>query len=287
MNDILPGRRRLAVCIDDYGLHGGIDEATLALAAQGRISAVSVMTQGPTWPASAAPLRACCRNPDAPTQVRVDVGLHLNLTEALPGAAAASLKHVIVRAGLRSFDSGRLRRQFTEQVDQFEAAWGAMPDHVDGHQHIHQLPQIRNVVLEVLEARYPDPARRPWLRASRAPDKGVQIPDRRKAEIISWLGATELQDAAARRGWRSNRHLLGVYGFEGDTTVYQGLLSQWLASAVDGDLLMCHPATRAPADDVIGPARQVEFLVLRGDWFASALEEAGVTLAPITGILAA
>lgn len=69
--------RRLAVCLDDYGLHGGVDTAARALIRLGRLSAVSVMSDGATWPASADALRAACR--DAP--LPVDVGLHLNLTE--------------------------------------------------------------------------------------------------------------------------------------------------------------------------------------------------------------
>jgi predicted glycoside hydrolase/deacetylase ChbG (UPF0249 family) len=282
MPDILASTRpcrRLAVCVDDYGLHAGIDEASVQLAQSGRISAVSVMSDGPTWPASAAPLRVAA-------QVRpVDVGLHLNLTEALPGVAGEPLQRVILRAGLHWFDARALRRRIEQQLDRFEAGWGAAPDHVDGHQHVHQLPQVRHVLLETLEARFPDVARRPWLRASRAP-ASAELPLRRKADVISWLGAAELQREATRRGWQSNGHLLGVYGFDADAPAYRALLQRWFALAQDGDLLMCHPASHAPVDDVIGSARQVEWAVWQSDALQADLARAGVQITALRNVLA-
>lgn len=251
----------------------------MQLARAGRISAVSVMSDGPTWPGSAAALRdAACTHP-------VDVGLHLNLTEALPGVPGEPLQRVILRAGLHLFDARALRRRIEQQLDRFEDGWGAAPDHVDGHQHVHQLAQVRGVLLDALEVRYRDTAHRPWLRASRAP-VGADLPLRRKADLISWLGAAELQRSAARRGWQSNAHLLGVYGFDTDAAGYRALLQRWFAMAQDGDLLMCHPASHAPAGDVIGPARQVEWRVWQSDSLPDDLARAGLQITALRNVLA-
>ncbi|MEX8495259.1 ChbG/HpnK family deacetylase, partial [Sphaerotilus sp.] len=245
----------------------------------GRISAVSVMSGGPTWPASAAALR------EAAGTHPVDVGLHLNLTEALPGVAGEPLQRVILKAGLHLFDARALRRRIDQQLDLFEAGWGAAPDHVDGHQHVHQLAQVRSVLLDALEARYPDTALRPWLRASRAP-ASADLPLQRKAHVISWLGAAELQRGAARRGWQSNGHLLGVYGFDTDAAGYRALLRRWFAMAQDGDLLMCHPASHAPAADVIGTARQIEWSVWQSDALPDDLAQAEVQITALRSVLA-
>lgn len=238
------------------------------------------MSDGPTWPGSADTLRQATR------MHPVDVGLHLNLTEALPGVAGESLKRVILRAGLHLFDARTLRQQIERQLDRFESGWGAIPDHVDGHQHVHQLPQVRRILLDTLEARYPDPVHRPWLRASRAP-AGETLPLRRKADVISWLGAAELQREAAQRGWRSNGHLLGAYGFDTEATGYRQLLQCWFALAQDGDLLMCHPARHAPASDVIGRARQVEWTVWQSSALTDDLAQAGVCITALSSVLAA
>jgi hypothetical protein len=139
------------------------------------------------------------------------------------------------------------------------------------------LPQVRGVLLKTLEARFPDPAFRPWLRVSRVPS-GAELPMRRKAALISWLGATEFQRDAGRRGWQSNRHLLGVYGFDADAAGYRSLLQRWFGLAQDGDLLMCHPARHAPTGDVIGAARQVEWAVWQSDTLQADLTRAGVQI---------
>ena len=247
----------------------------MQLASIGRISAVSVMSEGPTWPASA----------DALAKVRrtqpIDVGLHLNLTEALGGSAGAALPKVILGAGLRLLDTDVLRGSIERQLDRFESGWNAAPDHVDGHQHVHQLPQVRRVLLDTLDARYPDVNRRPWLRASRAPS-GPDLPLRRKADVISWLGAVALQTEATRRGWRSNTHLLGVYGFDTDEAGYRSLLRRWIALAREGDLLMCHPACHAPDRDVIGRARQVEWSVWQSAELGDDLRQAGVQISALS-----
>lgn len=266
------------MCVDDYGLHEGIDEASIVLARQGRVSAISVMSQGCTWPDSAAALRAV-HDP-----ARLDVGLHLNLTEAMPGVAAEPLPRVILRShlGLGSLDA--LRATVRRQLDRFEEAWGAPPAHVDGHQHVHQLPRVRSVLFDELQRRYP--GQRPWLRASRRPPASADLPERRKAGIISALGAGALQRRADHEGWPCNRALLGVYGFDADAATYRRLLQRWCAAAQDGDLLMCHPATRTPADDVIGEARRTEFSVWNAAATPADLAHWGIVVEPLSRVLA-
>lgn len=276
--------RRLAVCLDDYGLHGGVDTAARALIRLGRLSAVSVMSDGATWPASADALRAACR--DAP--LPVDVGLHLNLTEPVPGHAAQPLGRVIVRASLGLLDGAALRATIRDQLDRFEAAWGAPPDHVDGHQHVHQLRQVRRALLDELARRYGDRPARPWLRCSEAPADAA-LPSRRKAHIISRLGAGALRREAAARRWPAAGRLLGVYDFDGDEAGYRARLADWLTLARDGDLLMCHPGQPpGPGEgtDVIAAARAREFAVWGSSDLPALLARHGVTLAPMSRILA-
>ena len=49
-------------------------------------------------------------------------------------------------------------------------------------------------------------------------------------------------DGRRQDGLRTNRRMLGVYGFEGGKRHYADLLQNWLVNACDGDPLMCHPA---------------------------------------------
>ena len=48
----------IGVCIDDFGLHRGINDAALELIGSGRVSTLSCMIDGPAWREGAAALRS-------------------------------------------------------------------------------------------------------------------------------------------------------------------------------------------------------------------------------------
>lgn len=256
--------KRVVVCGDDFGMNAAIDEGMIALAGMGRLSAVSGLSLGPTFTANAPRL----------AMLDIDVGLHVNFTEPLGSAADAdlpSLARLILRAYAGRLDTVWVDRHLARQFDAFEAAFGRAPDYVDGHQHVHQLPVIRERMLLALKQRYG--LRMPWLRQT-APGvlRGLPLKASLKARVIGALGAAELGRQASRQGLRSNRRLLGVYGFEGGQRRYADLLRNWLFHAHDGDLLMCHPAKDGLEDSVMARQRRAEYDVLAcpqlGDWLA-------------------
>lgn len=266
-----PSHTHIALCIDDFGLHEGVNEAALRLAASGRVTAVSCMTGAPRWRAGAARLAAVARG--------TDVGLHLDLTEyPLTRGMRMSLPALVARSQARLLDRTRLRREIEAQLDAFETGFGQAPAHVDGHQHVHQFPVVRDLLVQALQARYP--RQRPWLRSTRQPGGTTG-----KSWLIERLGAQGLCRLAEANGFTHNARLLGVYDFQGDAARYRKLLAQWLARAGEGDLLMCHPALTAPAHDAIAAARLREYEILAGDALPSLLEAAGVQLAPLSSVL--
>ena len=259
----------LTVCIDDYGLHPGVNDAALALAGMGRLHAISCMVGAPHWVAGAPALRGLAGGP-------VDVGLHLDFTECpLLASNRRSLPRLIALTTARLLDPAAMRQEIEAQFDAFELGMGRPPDHVDGHQHVHQFPLVRDLLLQVLKQRYPHT--RPWLRSTRRPDgpgsRGL------KPWVIERLGCEQLARLALAGGYRQNSHLLGAYDFQGDVPRYQVLLAQWLAAAQPGDLLMCHAAADAPANDAIGQARRNEHHVFTSPAFDGLLAAAGVRLA--------
>jgi len=50
-------RRCVCVCVDDFGLHSGINAAVLDLSQRKRIGATGCMVDGPAWASGAAALR--------------------------------------------------------------------------------------------------------------------------------------------------------------------------------------------------------------------------------------
>lgn len=284
--------RHLAVCVDDFGLHDGVNQAVFDLLALRRISAVSCLVDGPSWASGAPLLRAAIRLGDTAV---ADVGLHLNFTERLDEVAQAAcpsrpLGELIQAAYLRRLDPRQIETEIERQWDRFVSVWGAAPDFIDGHQHAHQLPQIRDALQAVLRRRLPASAgRRPWLRQCRSPgwrsvSAGVSVGDTVKAAIIGALGAAALGRVARTLGLQHSECLLGVYPFDADAEAYLRRWTAWLRLVrPQGDLLMCHPAapmSKAPPwPDVIGPSRHMEHTVLTGDAFGRLLAQAGVQVA--------
>lgn len=257
----------IGLCADDYGQHAGIDDAVCALLAQGRLSAVSCMSEAPRWPAAAARLREL----DG-----ADIGLHLNLTERF-AAPQAGLGKLIATCYLRRLDADVLRATLARQCDAFEAALGRAPDFIDGHQHVHQLPQVAEALLELIARRYG--ARPPWVRNT-VPLAGLAG---FKPTVLRALGGGALAQRLRARALPTNAGFGGVYGF--NTPDYGARVDGWLARAREGALLMCHPASAAVAGDPIGAQRLVEYAFLASPAFGAMLAARQVRLARLSTIL--
>ena len=262
----------LAVCVDDYGLHAGVNVAAIALAGAGRVSAISAMVGAPAWAEGVPALRAL--SPET-----VDVGLHLDLTEhPLDPAARRSLPQWLLGAAMLPRLRTAVRREIEAQLDAFEQGMGRPPAHVDGHRHVHQLPGIREELLAALAARYA--VARPWLRNTEAPAGAPWAGG--KPRLIAALGAGGLRRLARAQGWMQNRHLLGVWDFAGDAQRYLALVRGWLRDAKPGDLWMCHPAASTSPGDPIAAARVAEYQVLASPELGALLRDSGVRVLPVS-----
>lgn len=273
--------KRLIVCVDDFGLNSRVDDSIIALAKQGRVSATGCLVDAPAWKADAPRLARECGD-------RIDIGLHLNLSEAFPGAPQPlPWSRLVLMAYAGLLEGNALRTEVNRQLNGFEAAMGRAPDFVDGHRHVHQLPVVRQALVEVLAERYR--GAKPWVRHCGAParSEGIGLGDRFKAQVIATLGSRGLARLAQRAGFTQNRSLLGVYGFDGTLAEHEQRLAVWLRKAQDGDLLMCHTAWPAADDptDPIAPARAVEHQALAGEAFGRFLAESGVAVVrgPVRG----
>lgn len=260
--------KQVVLCADDYALNAPVSQGIVALAVLGRLSATSVMSLSPRWAEDAVALRD--------VRERLDVGVHLDWTSEFAKATGhgASLNTVMARAALRGYAQQALRAQMHHQFDLFEAQWQAVPDHVDGHQHIQQFPCFREALAEVLLKRYGSEVQKPWIRISDVAQPGV------KARVISAMGATGLDRWAQAATWPRLGPLLGAYGFDGTVETYAKSMQSWLSQLPSHKVavIMCHPAVSAQADDEIGPARKREFAYLAGHDFVQHLVDAGVQL---------
>jgi predicted glycoside hydrolase/deacetylase ChbG (UPF0249 family) len=246
------------VCADDFAFSEGVSLAIAELAAMGRLSATSAMVLSPRWAQDAALLRDL--------RGRIDVGLHLDWTSPLAIAAGHGLPlgRAMLKSLARGFDTGQVTAAIERQLDAFEAQWQAAPDHVDGHQHVHQFAGIRVPLLDVLDRRYGIGAG-PYVRISQPVGTGVGL----KGWVVGAMGAGALQREVERRRRPASPALVGMYDFGGTVADYAERAASWLR-----DVLMCHPGARTEPDDPISTARLREFEFWRGAAATAALARA-------------
>lgn len=214
------------LCADDYALSAEVDAGILQLLRQQRLGAVSCLVTAPRWTEAAPALAAFAG--------RVDLGLHLDFTEGFPGQPGWRLSGLMLLAWLRCLPVATLEREIARQLGRFEAATGRLPDYIDGHQHVHQLPQVADALLRQVARHWS--GRKPWLRLSRPRCwRGA------KAALIGGLGAGRLRWQMREAGILCNPDFAGVYSLS-PAADYRRLMQAWLASLAPGGLIMCHPA---------------------------------------------
>lgn len=239
---------------DDFAIAPGVDDAIAALAEARRISATSALVTLPEWPEAGRRLAAL--------RHRIAIGLHINLTLGTPCAAVPGLApdgalptvgQLIAMATTRRIDRAEIAAEVTRQLDAFEHATGYQPDHVDGHQHVHALPVVRDGVLAALAARgYPRPplVRVPADRTSRILARGLYPA---KALTLTSL-ALGFADAARRAGFPVNDGFSGISAFD-RTVPYADELARAATAPGRRHLVMCHPGqpdtTLASRDPVV------------------------------------
>ncbi len=266
----MSARAGLLLCADDYAMHPLIDQAVQQLALAGRLSATSCMTTAPGWRQAARALPAL--------RPGLSVGLHFNLTEGHGGVYAARGLGALLRAAyLGRLPRRQLQAAWRAQLDAFEDALGTPPDFIDGHQHVHQLPGVRQALLAELQARYGNQAALPWLRSTRPAGALWRSP---KALVIALLGGYSATRQWQRAGLGMNAGFGGVYGFDAPQVAdYRRHMQHWLAQMpASGGLLMCHPASAALPGDALGAQRRVEHDYLASAAFAEDLAQAGTRL---------
>lgn len=147
---------RIIVNADDLGLSGPVNEAIFQGMRRGVITSATMLSNGPAVTAAARDLHLF---------PNCSFGVHLNLTELEPLCPGSdidlakildknrcfngnSIRHVTISAAM-------LRAIFREWCSQIENLMrlGVAPSHLDGHHHVHTIPQLLPV-LAALRRRY-------------------------------------------------------------------------------------------------------------------------------------
>src|SRR6185503_19905717 len=124
----MSGRVKLIVNADDFGISEAVNRGIVEAHDQGIVTSTSVMATGPAFEHALELARL---------RPSLAVGVHLVLTEQRPLSGLVSMQEV--------------RRELDAQIRRVRSA-GIAINHLDGHQHVHVLPGVAQVVAELAEA---------------------------------------------------------------------------------------------------------------------------------------
>lgn len=266
-----PVTEQLILCADDFALSPPVSAAIASLAADGRINATSCMAMIPGWIDEARLLR------DLDEQTAI--GLHIVLTDLPPlgGASALAPRGTLPPLGqlarhslLGTLPREAIRAEVEAQFDRFGEGLGRMPDFVDGHQHCHHLPAIRDIVLDITARRAPNA----WLRDCSDRISGMAARPFAWKALRSAAWSAGFRAAAGKRGLIVNDGFAGHYDFR---RPYSALFARFLARPGRRHLVMCHPGGGMLAGDTIAEARIAEREALAGLPVRALAEAAGLS----------
>lgn len=144
---------RLVVTGDDFGYCPQRNQGLVECFLSGGITTVSLLVNG------SAALQAA----ELANRHNIPIGLHANLSEGAPVCPALQLSSLVDHHGLFHGKMGfrhclerehiclsQVEMELRAQVRRFSELTGHLPQHMDGHQHVHVLPGVRQVFAQVL-----------------------------------------------------------------------------------------------------------------------------------------
>jgi len=269
--------KRIVLCADDYGQAPTVSQGIINLIQQGRLSATSCMVNTTYWAEHAKWL--------APFRQQIDIGLHFNLTEGKAlsqgyarahGSELQPLSRLLCNAFLRKLDRVAIEAECHAQIDRFSEATGILPSYIDGHQHIHQFPIIREAVIHVYAKRLR--LQNAYVRLVNGKLKIKDFVNDYKKIIIYATGVKALKLRLEQHNIPYNQSFAGIYAFA-RASEYSTLFPQFLREIDDQGLIMCHPGLNVSnASDVIANARFKEYQYFASNQFLEDCQEQKVSI---------
>ena len=232
-------KKSIVLCADDFGQAPAINNAILQLCQLKRLSAVSCLVTMDHWQRDAKKIGAFAN--------QVDIGLHFNLTEgeALTSAwCNRPLKNLLLAAYARALPAQLIEAELNAQIDVFVASEQNLPNFIDGHEHIHQLPVIREILLKVYKARFS--GRKTYIRSA-----FFSHPRSFKQLAINVLGGAKFSQLLKKNSIPHNCSFAGAYNLS-PRSDYARLFCQFLQRVNHRGLIMCHPGAESSNDRIAG-----------------------------------
>lgn len=258
------------LCADDFALSKASSQGILQLLEASRLSAVSAVVNTALWQTYSTAL--------LPYLNKVDIGLHFNLTEGswltAPHMTSLGLPKLIAQSYLSQLSQETIYQELEAQIHAWSLAFGRFPDFIDGHQHIQQLPIIRDAIVQWFNEN--DNRYSGYLRCSHT--RIFWHNHLLKRFVINRLGAAKLKKLLNKNNIKHNLTFSGIYDFSNKTD-YRKLFQGFLSEIHSPGIVMCHPAFGIDNADPHIQARNQEFAYFMSDAFINDCKATGMCLA--------
>jgi predicted glycoside hydrolase/deacetylase ChbG (UPF0249 family) len=277
--------RRIWLCADDYGMAPGVNAAIRKLIQRGRLNATSIMAAAHHVEGDEATDLMLLNA----GRKRALLGLHVTLTAPfkplterfvpLHGCAFPTNLQMLRLGMRRRLDHAVLVREIGAQIDRYVDIFGRAPDYLDGHQHVHLFPMVRDAFLAAVKQKAPHA----WVRQCGRP-RGARPAHDIKGLFLDLL-SVRMRSKARRLGIAFNPAFNGAYEFRPKAD-FSHLFPRFLKGIPDGGLVMCHPGFVDAALKSLDPLtdlREREYTFLDSGAFAAVLARHGYELADASG----
>lgn len=284
--------KKIILCADDFAQSEAVSSGIVSLAVQHRINAISCLVNMPCWSEMHEELQ--------PIKSSVFIGLHVNLTFGQALSAAwrqqygdhfLGLGHLIQQAYSRRLELSIVIAEIRAQMAVFTQDMHIYPDFIDGHQHIQQLPVIRDALLTIYQEHHNKVHDHPnsdnehhdsfpcFLRKTyNGWQDFLAVNDFPKRQILAMLGGRTWQRKLLNHKVSTNNSFEGLYQFR-NARHYRRCFKRFLARITDGGLIMCHPgqASKDHSDPLVD-SRYHELDYFMGDEFLQDLKDNSIQL---------
>ncbi len=263
-------KKNIAICADDYGLSKETSQGILELIDNNRITGTSVMPFADNWASSASDLLDRKR--------LANIGLHLSLTEH-SGLPAISYNYFPFLFSLfkNTIDKSSIQKALFNQFEKFIDDTGMLPNYIDSHHHIHLLPKVRDIFLDVYNHFYP---RHDCLVRNTYENVGLVAAILNPKALLINKDGKQLSKELIKRNIPHNHGFRGVYSFSKSVN-YSDLFNNFLVNIKNNSIIMCHPAshfTKATTLSTVNLCRTKEYSFLNSNQFLEQLTASNIQL---------
>ena len=278
-------KKKIVICADDYGFSKQNSAAIRDLIAKKKINATSCMTDSKFWAQESISLKKEIEKNKNKSNCLV--GLHFSLTEKVSSdlfiksffhSSNVSLLELLIRTKLRLVSFDKIYAILDHQYKNFTSVFDRPPCFIDGHQHVHQFPVIRDALIKYYNNHNLKKSKC-YIRTT-YPLLGSK--DFFKQIIIAFSGAKRFKKLIQKNNILSNKGFSGLYKVKNGSYKYvRNCYKNFFNTVEQGSLIMCHPGKKVIKENIvddIANRRVLEYKYFMSKDFDSDLASSSCTL---------